>query len=140
MIKIHTNLKLLAVGSLAALMGGCASMVSGTTQTIYVQALDQKTNQRIPNAHCVIRDSKNNTYAINGNPGSILISKGQGALHTQCKAPGYVQNAVGTGPTFDAWTIGNIIFPLGVVVDVVTGAVQKYPDHITVLMVKAAKK
>jgi len=125
--------------SLAAMASGCASMISGTTQTLYVQAIDQSTNQPIPNAKCVIKDSKNNTYAVRGNPGSLLISKGQGALQTECSAPGYVQNAVGTGPSFDAWTIGNIIFPLGVVVDVVTGAVTKYPDHITVLMTKNSK-
>src|ERR1700734_3604302 len=113
--------------SVALLVAGCASIVSGTNQTIYVQAIDQTTKQRIPNAKCVMKDSKNNTYVLQGNPSSILINKGQGALHTECSAPGYVQNAVGTGATFDKWTIGNIIFWPGVIVDVVTGAVTKYP-------------
>jgi hypothetical protein len=138
MIKIHKNYTLLSVAMLATLMSGCASMISGTTQTIYVQALDQTTLKKIPNARCVINDAKNNTYAINGNPGSVLMSKGQGALQTQCKAPGYAQSAIGVGSSFDAWTLGNIIFPLGIVVDVVTGAVEKYPDHITVLMTKTS--
>ena len=140
MNKITKKIRLVCGISLAALATGCASMISGTTQTIYVQAVDQTTNQRIPNAKCVMKDSKNNTYALQGNPGSVLISKGQGALHTECTAPGYVQNEVGTGATFDAWAIGNIIFPLGVVVDVVTGAVEKYPDHVTVLMLKTKSK
>lgn len=134
------TVKLLCGMSLAALATGCASMISGTTQTIYVQAIDQSTNKQIPNASCVMKDSKNNAYTLRGNPSSVLISKGQGVLQTECKAPGYVQNGVGTGATFDAWTIGNIIFPLGVVVDVVTGAVEKYPDHVTVLMTKSNKK
>jgi hypothetical protein len=136
MNKMYKKVKLVCGISLGILATGCASMISGTTQTIYVQAVDQSTNQRITGAKCVIKDSKNNTYALQGNPSSVLMSKGQGALQTQCTAPGYVQNAIGTGPSFDAWTIGNIIFPLGVVVDVVTGAVEKYPDHITVLMTK----
>lgn len=141
MRKMYKTASLICGASLMALSAaGCASMISGTTQTIYVQALDQSTNQRVPGAKCVIKDSKNNTYAIRNNPGSLLISKGQGALQTECNAPGYQQNAVGTGASFDAWTIGNVIFPLGVVVDVVTGAVQKYPDHITVLMTKSKAK
>ncbi len=141
MQKMYKKIRLICGVSLAALATGCASMISGTTQTIYVQALDQSNNQRIPNAKCVITGSKNNNkYPVQGNPGSILVNKGQGALQTQCTAPGYVQNVVGTGPSFDAWTVGNIIFPLGVIVDVVTGAVEKYPDHITVLMVKSASK
>lgn len=139
MNKLAKKITLACGVSLAALSAGCASMISGTTQTIYVQAIDQSTHRVIPNAVCVMKDSKNNVYPLRGNPSSILISKGQGVLHTECKAPGYQQSAVGTGATFDAWTIGNIIFPLGVVVDVVTGAVQKYPDHVTVLMAKSGK-
>lgn len=139
MNKMTKKIKIACGVSVAALASGCASMISGTTQTLYVQAIDQSTNRVIPNATCVMKDSKNNTYTLRGNPSSVLISKGQGVLHTECTAPGYVQNAVGTGSSFDAWTIGNIIFPLGVVVDVVTGAVEKYPDHVTVLMAKTAK-
>lgn len=140
MKKICKSIQLIGGVALLALAAGCASIVSGTSQTIYVQAVDETNNQRIPGATCVIRDSKNNTYAVRGNPGSLLISKGQGVLQTSCSAAGYTQSAVGTGATFDAWTIGNIIFPLGVVVDVVTGAIQKYPDHITVLMTKSKTK
>ena len=137
MMKINQKIKLACGVALTLLAAGCASMISGTSQTIYVQAIDQSTNKPISDAKCVMKDSKNNTYAVRGNPGSVMINKGQGVLQTECSAPGYAQNAVGTGATFDAWTIGNIIFPLGVVVDVVTGAVQKYPDHVTVLMAKA---
>jgi hypothetical protein len=134
--KLVNISKWVGASLLAVLATSCASMISGTTQTLYVQAVDPSTNKRVPNARCIIKDSKNNTYSVRGNPGEVLISKGQGALQTECTAPGYQQSAVGTGPTFDAWTIGNIIFPLGIVVDVVTGAVEKYPDHITVLMTK----
>ncbi len=140
MNKMAQKLKIAGAVSLAILASGCASLVSGTTQTIYVQAIDQNTQQRIPNARCVLKDSKNNTYVLKGNPSSLLINKGQGALHTECTAPGYEQNAVGTGATFDKWTIGNIIFWPGVIVDVVTGAVTKYPDHVTVLMERTHSK
>ncbi len=137
MKKLVNVSKWFGVSLLGLMAASCASMISGTTQTLYIQAVDPANNKRVPNAKCIIKDSKNNTYAIRDNPGQVLISKGQGALQTECTAPGYQQSAVGTGPSFDAWTIGNIIFPLGIVVDVVTGAVEKYPDHITVLMTKS---
>lgn len=140
MQKIRNLAQLVCGVSVAALISSCAAMMSGTSQTIYVQAVDKTSQQRIPGASCVVKDSKNTTYVVQGNPGSVFMNRGQGVLQTSCSAPGYIQNAVGTGSTFNAWTIGNIIFPLGVVVDVVTGAAEKYPDHITVLMAKVANK
>ncbi len=134
MNKTYNSFKLITGGLIALMASSCASIVSGTSQTIYIQAIDLNTHARILDASCEVKDSKNLTYVVNGNPSSLVISKSQGALQTTCKAKGYEQAAVGTGQTFDAWTIGNIIFWPGIIVDVVTGAVQKYPDHVTVLM------
>jgi hypothetical protein len=124
--------------SIVVLATGCASMVSGTSQTVYIQALDQTTHQLIPSATCVVRD-QNNTYTVRTNPGSLVLRKGQGLLQTKCQAPGYVQNAVGVVGTFNPWVLGNIIFPPAVVVDLLTGADEKYPDHITVLMTRNSR-
>lgn len=118
------------------LASGCASIVSGTSQTLHVQAVDAKTLKPIADARCTVRDSKGNNYPISSNPGTVDLGKGQGTLQTTCTAPSYHQAAIGTGQSFDAWTIGNIIFWPGVFVDIFTGAIQKYPDYVTVVMSK----
>ncbi len=134
--KYMRVLNLISLGILSISISNCASIVSGTTQTIYIQALDKNTFGRVPNASCLVKDSKGGSYPVYGNPSSIVISKSRGALYTECTAPGYHQIAVGTGENFDAWTIGNIFFWPGIIVDAATGAIQKYPDHVTVIMSK----
>ncbi len=116
-------------------IAGCATIVSGTTQAINLQAIDIRTREVIPGAMCTLTDGKNNTYIFNSNPGTVIITKGQGALVAHCERRGYIQKQVGIGQSFNAWTIANVIlFWPGVFVDAMTGAMQKYPSHITVLM------
>jgi hypothetical protein len=114
---------------------GCATIVSGTTQPLHLQAIDARTHQLIPGAMCTISDAKGRVYVFNSNPGTVIVSKGQGALIARCKRPGYVQKQVGVGQSFNAWTVANLIlFWPGVFVDAMSGAMQQYPSHITVLM------
>lgn len=129
----HTK-TLLTAGIISTLLiSGCASIVSGTQQNIFVQAVNQDTNKTIANANCVLTDTKGMQYTIN-TPGSAYISKGLGIINLDCKSKGFHQAQIGVGPSFDAWTIGNILFWPGVAVDLATGAAEKYPAHITVLM------
>jgi len=118
----------------AALVAGCATVMSGTTQTINVQAIDEKTNETIPGAKCTVTDGKGRVYPVTSNPGSVVVTKGQGALDTRCLVKGYHQKQVGVGQDFNAWTVANVLFWPGLIVDAATGAVQKYPSHITVIM------
>ena len=121
---------------LTAIINGCATIASGTTQSVSVQAIDSQTHQLVSNAKCTITDGRGVVHPINVNPGSSLLTKGSGALNTQCVAKGYQQKVVASGQSFNAWTIGNVIFWPGALVDAATGAIQKYPSHITVTMEK----
>lgn len=121
-------------------LAGCATIISGTTQPIHLQAIDYQTHQVIPGAMCTLCDSKGRTYVFNSNPGTVIVNKGQGALIARCRRPGYVQKEVGVGQSFNAWTIANVIlFWPGVFVDAFSGAMQNYPSHITVLMEPAVR-
>jgi hypothetical protein len=133
-------LKKVVVGLLALTLAGCATIFSGTTQTINVQVVDENTNKVIPNARCNITDGKGRVYAVSSNPATITVTKGQGALDTRCKAAGYRQKQVGVGESFNAWTVANVLFWPGLLVDAATGAVQKYPSHITVLMERTSHR
>jgi hypothetical protein len=128
-------LKILSLSCLLPLFNGCATIVTGTTQPIHLQAIDSRTHQVIPGAICTITDSSGRAYLVNSNPGTVIVTKGQGALIARCERPGYRQKEVGVGQSFNAWTIANVIlFWPGVFVDAMSGAMQKYPSHVTVLM------
>lgn len=118
---------------LSVSLTGCATMFSGSTQTVRVKAVSSKTNKVIPNAQCTL-STDTNKYLIDSNPGKVVLSKGQGALHINCKAKGYKQKKVGAGESFNAWTAANVVFWPGAIVDAATGAAEKYPSHITAVM------
>lgn len=116
------------------LLGGCATIMSGTTQLINVQAIDKNTHDSVPNAKCTLTNSKNVTYPVDSNPGSVNVSREYGGLQAHCSAKGYRQTGVGTGSSFNAWTLVDIIFWPSFFVDAATGSAKKYPSHVTVLM------
>lgn len=126
--------RLSGVAILGLILTGCASIVTGTTQTLNVQVLDAQSEQMLSGAQCNIVDGDGRTYKVIGNPGAVVVTKGRGALSVNCKKPGYRQSQLGVGQSFNAWTFANVIFWPGVLVDAATGAIQKYPSHVTVLM------
>jgi len=119
----------------ALLLSSCATIVGGgSTQVIHVQALDSTNNQVIPNTACAITDGKGMTYALTSNPGTITVTRGHGALQVTCQKTGFKESKVASGDSFNAWTLGDILFWPGAIVDVVNGSAEKYPTHLTVLM------
>ena len=134
-MKICHKLKIITI-ILAGFLCSCATIMSGTSQVINVQAINKNTHQPIPNAKCTITNSKGIAYPLYGNPSSVSVSREYGGLQTTCVAKGYRQTGVGTGESFNAWTLVDIIFWPSFFVDAATGAAKKYPSHITVLMEK----
>lgn len=131
---MRKTLTLIATAILVSILAGCATIVSGTSQVISVQAIDARTHDVIPNAKCTLTNSKGVTYPVYGNPGSVTVSREYGGLQAVCLEKGYRQSGVGTGESFNAWTLVDIIFWPSFLVDAATGAAKKYPSHITVLM------
>ncbi|MDQ2994950.1 MAG: hypothetical protein M3R00_08435 [Pseudomonadota bacterium] len=130
------NFKTLKVAALGVtvLMAGCATVMTGTSQPVHVQAIDANTQQILSGARCVVVDGEGNTLPMQSNPGSVLVTKGKGTLNVRCTKPGYRQSQIGVGQSFNAWTVVNVLFWPGLIVDAATGAMQKYPSHVTVLM------
>lgn len=116
------------------LLTGCATVISGTSQNVNLQAISSENNEELEGVTCTIRDSNGMVYSMPSNPGSINIKKGQGALMPQCKKDGYKQISYGIGDSFDAITLVNVVFWPGFIVDAVTGSMNKYPSHITIVM------
>jgi len=119
----------------ALLLSSCATIVGGgTTQVIHIQALNSTNNQIIPGAACTVTDGKGIIYAANSNPGTVTVTRGHGALQVTCQKSGFKESKVASGDHFNAWTLGDVFFWPGAIVDVVNGSAEKYPSELTVLM------
>ena len=116
------------------LLTGCATVFTGTMQTISLQAVDAEDQEVIPDVKCTIRDNNGTVYFLNSNPGSVSVKKGQAPLTPICKKKGYRQIHYAVGESFNAVTIVNVLFWPGFLVDAMTGSLQKYPSHIVVTM------
>jgi hypothetical protein len=117
-----------------SLLASCATIVSGTSQVIKVQAIDRNTQEVIPYAKCTITNAKGVVFPVYGNPGSVNVPREYGGLQASCTAKGYLQSGVGAGESFNAWTLVDVVFWPSFFVDAATGAAKKYPSYITVLM------
>lgn len=128
-------MRLLLYPVLALLLTSCATVFSGTTQTINVKAVYEGTSEIAKNAKCIVTDGQGVQYHVS-NPGSVSVAKGTGSLQVQCSEPGYKQGRVGYGQNFNAISFVNVLFWPGFIVDAVTGSMHKYPSHAVVELVK----
>jgi hypothetical protein len=69
-------------------------------------------------------------------PGTVTLSKGSAALPIQCTKECYVTESSVIPSNAEAMAAGNVVFGgvIGLGVDAVSGAINKYPDQVTVAM------
>lgn len=115
---------------------GCATIMSGTSQTINVKIVDAATQSDLSNVICTVVDGNGNSSAIVTNPAVIRVSKGDGGVVIHCKKTGYRQLNMSVGDSFNALTVINVLFWPGFIVDAVSGAYRKYPSHYMITMEK----
>jgi hypothetical protein len=109
---------------------GCATIVSGTQQSMFVDTPE------MTGAQCKLNDSKNGTWYLQSTPGSVTVAKGNGPMNVVCSKAGYEAVSVSVDEDFAGATLGNVILGggIGVFVDAASGAAQKYPDKVIVWM------
>lgn len=119
---------LLAVGLLG--LGGCATIVSGTTQTIGV-------NTDPEGADCQFTRKGKLVGRVNPTPGTVQMGKDYESVAVLCRKEGFDDTAGVIGSEFQAMTLGNILLGgvIGVVVDVASGAMMKYPETVTFTLI-----
>ena len=110
--------------------GGCATLTKGTTQTVTV-------NTDPSGAICTLSRDGKQIAVVNPTPGSIPVEKASAALSVICKKSSYQDSAGVLASEFQAMTFGNILFGglIGVVVDAASGAMNKYPEMVTITMI-----
>jgi hypothetical protein len=118
-------MKVASIAALAALgiaLSGCASIVSGWHQDITVS-----TTPAI-GAVCTLTSSSG-TWTV-ATPGIVTVRRSKNDIAVTCTKDGH-QVAVGTIPSgYEAWTLGDVALGSlgGIVLDISTGAVHRYPD------------
>ena len=126
---------LLACGRLMALVGlalassACATVVGGTTQEVFVETDP-------PAAACKLDQQGANVGVVNPTPGRLKVARSKEIMVVSCPREGYEQSNEVLASSFTGATIGNIILGgvVGIIVDAASGANNKYPDKVIVVM------
>lgn len=107
----------LAVLLASATLTGCATIVTGSSQTLTVTTTP-------PGASCVIDRAGDRVGAIATTPGSITIGKSKNDLSVTCSKEGFETATLAHPANFNGVTFGNILLGgvVGIVVDMSTGA------------------
>lgn len=122
------------LSSLVVVLGttltGCATVVSGTSQTIGV-------NTDPEGADCQFTRKGVLVGRVNPTPGTIQVGKDFESVSVLCRKEGFDDTAGVIGTEFQAMTLGNILLGglIGVVVDAASGAMTKYPEVVTFTLI-----
>ena len=123
--------KLALISACALSFAGCASVTSGTDQQISVSTPGAN------GANCSLT-SPDGTYNVRSTPGSVTVSKSKHDIAVLCKKSGYENGATTISSNFQALTLGNILIGgvIGIGIDAASGAMNKYPESVSVTMKK----
>lgn len=118
----------LAVLALMLALMGCATITKGTTQTIAVDT------PGVPGATCTIQTPSGPRGLVT--PGNVTLDKQSAALPITCTKECYVMGSSMIPSNTESMAAGNVILGgvVGLGVDAATGAMNKYPDLVTVAM------
>lgn len=114
-------------------MTGCASITQGTSQLLSF-SIDP------PEAKCAILSSKNvELGSVNARSNVINVSKSSGDLIANCFAEGYENKTTRIISSTQTAGVVGVAIDFGIT-DMLTGAMWKYPDHISIVMDKNKQK
>lgn len=128
---MRTQLALPAALVVLASLSGCASIVSGSEQSLSVVAMGESGN--VNGARCSLSNDKGQWYTTT--PGSVTVRRSYSDMAVTCqnaKTSGALQVKSAT----KGMAFGNILFGgiIGAGVDMSTGAAYDYPALITIQM------
>jgi len=120
-------MKRLLVLAAAVFLGGCATIIEGTSQNVAVSTPD------VEGASCTF-NSRDTTYHV-VTPGTIRVGKSRNDIRGVCKKQGYEDGSGTLASSFEPWTVVSVLFGLiGIGVDVASGAWMGYEDSIAIPM------
>jgi uncharacterized protein YceK len=115
------------VAMLSVALSGCATIMEGHTQDIYV-------NVTPDTADCVAYRDGHPIGQYGKTTHILTISKSRNDMVVKCTAPGYYDKSVTFESSASAWgVVGALTLDLGII-DYSTGALNKYDATITIVM------
>lgn len=122
---------LAVVGAGISGLTGCASIVSGTNQSVSVSTVP------VQGATCSLKNNKG-IWFIPSTPGSAVVHRSYQNLLVSCRKPGFVNGLKSVKSSTKGMAFGNVVFGgvIGAGVDVADGAAYDYPTSIVVPMAK----
>jgi hypothetical protein len=112
---------------------GCASITQGTNQVISFSIDPHE-------AKCAVVNKDNATLGtVSGKANLLQVSKGAGDLIVNCTAEGYEQKTTRIVSSTQTAGVLGVAIDLGIT-DMFTGAMWKYPDHVSIVMDKTPTK
>ena len=108
-------------------LSGCASIVSDNDWNTYLQTDPEK-------ARCQLNGRDFNRTV--DTPSNITLPSSAAPLTVTCQADGYKQETQTLDTSIDGWIFGNVLIGglIGVAVDAVRDAGEKYPPQMTVVL------
>jgi hypothetical protein len=118
-------------------LAGCASIVSGTNQPVSVETRAEN-GMNVVGANCKLTNNKGTWFATT--PASVTVNRSYEALQVRCDHKAHTPGELTVNSSTKGMAFGNILFggPLGVGVDMATGAAYDYPNLISVTMGRAS--
>lgn len=115
--------------ALLATTAACATVVGGTTQEVYVES-------EPAGAECRLDRLGANVGVVKPTPGRVNVSRSKETMIVSCNRDGYEQSNEVLVSSFTGATVGNLIVGglVGIVVDAASGANNKYPDRVMVVL------
>jgi hypothetical protein len=130
-MKIHYAMAS-AVVAISCALGGCSSVIEGTSQQILV-------NTNPAGADCELVREGNVIARVTATPGGATIKKTKHDITVKCNKPGYQEASYLNHSGAAGATFGNIILGGGVgwAIDSASGADNKYDGVVNVTLVPA---
>lgn len=119
------------VTALFAVLSGCASISDGTTQTVVFNLTPKE-------ARCLVSREGSPLGSVNGRQNTLTLDKGAKDVIVQCSADGHepVTHRL-ISKTQTSGVVGGFFLDLGIT-DMITGAMWKYPNEISIVLEPAA--
>jgi hypothetical protein len=116
------------VAASAVMLVACATITRGTTQVVAIDT------PGAPGASCTLQTQSGPQIVTT--PNAVTLNKGSNPIPIQCTKDCYLLGSSIIPVNTEAMAAGNVILGgvIGLGVDAATGAMNKYPDVVTVSM------
>jgi hypothetical protein len=121
--------RLTAIVALALASSACATVMSGTTQEVFIESEPS-------GAECKVDRLGANVGVVKPTPGRVNVSRSKETMIVTCVREGYQPSNEVLASSFTGATLGNILLGgiVGGVVDASSGANNKYPDRVMIVL------